>query len=136
MEKEVGDKCFTFWRFNTDLLEFLSLLHRPYYGFHKLFNLLVQASNIGVLLSRLLVHFHRLHTAVIFGREGIQNKIRILIDTDKITRSELLVVDQTDEREEDGLSGGGLDDGGFPNTCGVKVDISTFFSCLCLNIKI
>jgi len=56
----------TFWSFDADLLEELSLLHGPDDSFHKLFDLFVQASNIGVLLCRLLVHFHGFDSAVIF----------------------------------------------------------------------
>jgi hypothetical protein len=39
----------------------------------------------------------------------------------------LFWVNETDEREEYGLSGGGLDNGGLANSCSVKVDIGTFF---------
>lgn len=37
------------------------------------------------------------------------------------------MVDETDEWEEDGLSGGGLDDCGFAYSGGVQVDVGAFF---------
>ena len=39
------------------------------------------------------------------------------------------MVHEADEREEDGLAGAGLDDGGFANTGGVQVDVGAFFRC-------
>jgi hypothetical protein len=45
---------------DANLLKTLGLLHWPHNGFHELLNLLVEPSNICVLLRRLLVHFHSL----------------------------------------------------------------------------
>lgn len=55
----------TFRSFDANLLEEISLLHGPDDSLHKLFDLFVQSSNIGVLLCRLLVHFHGFDSTVI-----------------------------------------------------------------------
>ena len=78
--------------FDADFLEPLGFLHGPYDGFHQLLNLLVQASNIRVLLCWLLIHFHGLHSAVILGRQCIEDEIGIFVHANEITRLELLVV--------------------------------------------
>jgi hypothetical protein len=39
----------------------------------------------------------------------------------------LFGVNETDERKEDSLSGRGFDYSGLSNTCGVEVNVGTFF---------
>ena len=46
------------------------------------------------------------------------------------------MIDKTNEREEDGLAGGGFDDCGFANPSCVEVDIGTFFRRLFLDVEI
>jgi hypothetical protein len=58
----------TFGSFDANLLKALRLLHRPDNGFYKLLDLLVQTTNICVLLCRLLIDLHSLDSAVIFSR--------------------------------------------------------------------
>lgn len=88
----------TFGSLDSDLLESLGLLHGPDNSFNQLFNLLVQTTDICVFLRRLLVNFHCLDSAVVFGRECVENEVRVLVHTNEISGLELLVVDETDER--------------------------------------
>lgn len=46
------------------------------------------------------------------------------------------MVDKTDEGQEDGLAGGGLDDGGLANTSGIEIDICAFFGSFGGNIQV
>ena len=46
------------------------------------------------------------------------------------------MIDEADEREEDGLAGGGLDDSGFADTCGIEVDVGAFFGCFGSDVEI
>lgn len=46
------------------------------------------------------------------------------------------MVDKADKREEDGLTGGCLDDGGLANTGGIEVDVGTFLSSFSADIEI
>jgi len=39
----------------------------------------------------------------------------------------LFGVNETNKREEDGLSGRGFDDGGFSYTSSIEIDVGTFF---------
>lgn len=121
---------------DADLLEALSLFHWPHDCLHKLLNLFVQPAHVGVLLCRLLVHLHCLDSAVVLRGQCIEDEIRIFVHTNEVTRLELLVVDESDEWEEDRLSGGGLDDGALANTGGVQIDIGAFLRCLLLNIQV
>jgi hypothetical protein len=65
----------TLRRLDANLLKAFSLLHGPDDSLYQLFNLLVQASDIGVLLRRLLVDLHGLHAAVILGGQRVQDKV-------------------------------------------------------------
>jgi hypothetical protein len=60
---------------DADLLEPLGLLHGPHYRLNELLDLLVQTSDIGVLLRWLLVDFHGLDTAVVLGGQGVENEV-------------------------------------------------------------
>ena len=44
------------------------------------------------------------------------------------------MINEADERKEDGLSSRGLDDCGFANSCSVKVDVCALFCRLLLDI--
>jgi hypothetical protein len=69
-----GGEC-TFGSLDSDLLEALSLLHRPDNSFDQLFNLLVQTTDVGVLFGGLLVDFHGLDSAVVLGGECVENEV-------------------------------------------------------------
>ena len=60
---------------DANLLESLRLLHRPYNSLDQLLNLLVQTTNICVLLRRLLIDLHGLDSAVVFRGKCVQNEI-------------------------------------------------------------
>lgn len=121
---------------DSDLLEALSLLHRPDNSLDQLFNLLVQTTHICVLFRGLLVDLHGLDSAVIFGGQSVKDQVRVLVDTDEVSRLELLVVHKADEGEEDGLSGGCLDNGGFADAGGVEIDVGAFFGGIFFDIKV
>src|SRR5690242_16089111 len=74
VSKDVFD-CHTFGCLDANLLEPLCLLHGPYNSLHQLFNLLVQTSDISVLLRWLFINLHGLDSAVIFGGQCVQNEI-------------------------------------------------------------
>ena len=101
----------TFRRLDTDLGEALGFLHRPDNSFNEFFNLLIQPTNIRILLRRLLIHLHRLNPRIIFRRKSVEDEIGVFVDADEIARFELFVVDEADERQEDGLTSTSLDDG-------------------------
>lgn len=46
-----------------------------------LLDLLVQASDVTVLLRGPLVHLHGLHPGVVLRRQGLQDQIRVLVDS-------------------------------------------------------
>jgi hypothetical protein len=127
---------YTFGSLDANLLKPLRLFHGPYHSLDELFDLLVQASNIGVLLCRLLVDLHGLDSAIVFSGKSIQDKIRILVDTDEVAGLELFVIHESDERKEDGLTSRGLDDGGLAHAGGIQIYIGAFFRSFRLDIKI
>lgn len=113
----------TLWRLDANLLEPLRLLHGPDDGLDKLLDLLVETTNVRVLLCRLLIDLHGLDSAVVLGRKRVENEIGVLIDTNKIARLQGGGVDQTDQREEDGLSCRCLDDCGLAHAGGIQIDV-------------
>lgn len=58
----------TLRRLDTELREPLSLLHGPHDGLDDLLDLLVQTSDIRVLLRGLLIDLHGLHAVVVLCR--------------------------------------------------------------------
>ena len=46
------------------------------------------------------------------------------------------MVDEADEREEDGLSGAGFDDCGLADTGSVEVDVGALFCCFCCDVEV
>ena len=87
--------------------------------------MLVESTDVGIGLCRLLVHLHRLDSRVVLGGEGVENEVGILVDTDQISRFEGFGGNESDERKEDGLTSRGLDDGAFAGTLSVEVDVGT-----------
>ena len=66
----------------------------------------------------------------------VKYKVRVLVDTNEITWFKGSVVDETDERQEDGLAGGGFDDGGFAYSGRVKIDVCALFCGFFLDVEI
>lgn len=123
----ITEKIRTLWSLDSDLFEALRLLHGPHDGLHQLLYLFVETSNIAVLLRWLLVYLHSFYTAVIFSGKGIENEVGVLVDTDEVTGLQGIGVDETDKREEDGLSGRGLDDGGLADSRRIQIDVCALF---------
>ena len=46
------------------------------------------------------------------------------------------MVDEADKREENGLAGGSLDDGGFADAGGVEVDVGAFFGGFFFDVEV
>ena len=126
----------TFGSLDSNLLEALGLLHGPDNSLYQLFDLLVQTTNVGVLFGGLLVHFHGLDSAVVLGGECVENEIRVLVDTDEITRLKLFVVDKTDQGEEDGLASRCLDDGRLAYACGIQIDVGSLFGSIFFDVQV
>lgn len=51
---------------------------REHNGFHQLLYLLIEASNVTVVLCGLLINLHGFHPGVILCRQGVQDQVRIL----------------------------------------------------------
>ena len=51
---------------------------REHYGFNQLLYLLIEASDVAVVLCGLLIHLHGLHPGVILCWQGIQDQVGIL----------------------------------------------------------
>jgi hypothetical protein len=126
----------TFGSLDSNLLEALGLLHGPDDSLDQLFNLLVQTTDVGVLFGGLLVDFHGLNSAVVLGRECVENEVRVLVDTDEITGLELFVVDKTNQGEEDGLASRCLDDSRLAYACGIQIDVGTLFGSIFFDVQI
>jgi hypothetical protein len=75
--------------------------------------LLVQAANVGVHFCGFFIDFHCLDSTVVFSGKGIKDKIRVLVESNQVAGLEGGGVDEANDGEEDGLTGRGLDDGGF-----------------------
>lgn len=117
----------TLGSFDSNLLKTLSLLHGPNNGLDKLFDLLVETADVSVLLCRLLVHLHSLDSAVVFGWQGVEDEVGVLVDSNQVAGLQLLVIHQADERKENGLPSRCLNDSRFSNSCSIKVNVGTFF---------
>lgn len=94
--------------------------HRPFR-----LSLAFPLTNIGVRLCGFLVDFHGLDTRIIFRRQFIEHEVAVLVDTDEVSRSELIGWDETDERKEDGLTGARLDNRALALANAVQVYVRT-----------
>jgi len=72
----------TFRRPDSDVFEFFFVCDRQDNGFSELFDLFIQASDIGVLFGGFFVDFHGLDPGVVLGREFLEQNIGILVDSD------------------------------------------------------
>lgn len=79
----------------------------------QLLNLLVQASNIRILLRWLLLKFHGLDSRIILRRQLLQKDIRILINADQFPRPKLRRIYKSRHRQEDSIPGASLDNNTF-----------------------
>lgn len=62
------------------------MLHRQHDSLDQLLNLLIKTTDVRVRFCRSLVYFHRLDPRIVLGRQGVENKIGVLLDTDQIAR--------------------------------------------------
>lgn len=126
----------TLWRLDANLLEALGLLHGPHDGLDELLNLLVQPTDVAVLLSRLLVNLHGLDSAIVLCRESVEDQVRVLVDADQVAGLEGFGVDEADEGQEDGLSRRRLDHGRLADPCGIEVDVGALLQRLGRGIEV
>lgn len=126
----------TLGRLDSQRLELLGLLHGQDNSLHQLLNLLVQSSDIGVAVCGLLVYLHRLDPRVVLGGQGVENEVGILVDADEVSWLQCFGGDETDEREEDGLAGGGLDDGALALALGVEVDVGSLGGLILVGVNV
>jgi hypothetical protein len=126
----------TFGSFDANLLESFRLFHWPNNCLDQLLNLFIKATNVGVLLRRLLINLHGFDSTIVLSGESIENKVRVLVDPNKIAGLQFLVVNETYQRKEDGLSRRCLDYGGFSDSGCVKIDICTLLSGLLIDIQV
>lgn len=117
-------------------LEALGLLHGHDDGLYEFFDLLVEAANVVVRLCRLLVDLHRLDARVVLGGERVEDEVRVLVDSDEVFWSEGGGVDESDEREEDGLPRRGLDDGALALALRVEIDVGTLAGLVLIRVNV
>ena len=122
--------------FDAEGLEAFGLLHGHDDGLYELLDLLVEAANVVVRLCRLLVDLHRLDARVVLGGEGIEDEVRVLVDADEVFWSEGGRVDESDEREEDGLPRRGLDDGALALALRVEVDVGALAGLVLVRVNV
>ncbi len=77
-----------FWRSDTNVVEFLFVSDGQDDGFSQFFDLLVEATNIGVFFWWSFFDFHGSDSWVILSWELFEENIRIFIYADKFSRSE------------------------------------------------
>mmetsp|Transcript_121017 Transcript_121017/g.387456 ORF Transcript_121017/g.387456 Transcript_121017/m.387456 type:complete len:206 (+) Transcript_121017:867-1484(+) len=83
--------------------------HRQDDGLHQLLNLLVQTTDVAVLIRGALINLHRLHARVVLSRELVQHQVRILVHTDQVVGLDIAGLDQADDRQENRLTSSRLD---------------------------
>lgn len=88
----------TFRGLDANLLEPIGFLHGPHNRLDQLLDLLIQPAHVSVLLRGLLIHLHGFDSAVIFGRQGVEDEIRVLVNADEIGGLQLVRVDEANER--------------------------------------
>lgn len=108
---------------DSNLLETFRLFHGPHNSLHQFLYLFVQATNVTVLLSWLLIDFHSFDAGVIFGGESIEDQVRVFVHTNEVTGLQFIGVHQTNQWQEDGLSCRGFDDGRLANSRRVQVNV-------------
>lgn len=64
-------------------------------GLTKLFDLLVQATNVAVLLLWSFLNFHGFDSRVVLSRQLIEDDVRVFIDTHQLSRLEFDRVDES-----------------------------------------
>mmetsp|Transcript_7696 Transcript_7696/g.26505 ORF Transcript_7696/g.26505 Transcript_7696/m.26505 type:complete len:458 (+) Transcript_7696:35-1408(+) len=106
---------------DSQVLKVLLVRHGQHDGLHQLPDLLVQASDVRVVLRGLLVHLHHLDPRVVLGRQGVQHQVAVLVHADEVARLEGLRVDQAHDRQEDRLPRAGLEHDALPRPLGVEV---------------
>ncbi|MPC22113.1 hypothetical protein E2C01_015121 [Portunus trituberculatus] len=67
---------------------------------NQLLNLLIQSSNVAVLLCGSLVHLHGLHPRVVLSWQCLQDQVGVLVHPHQIPRLEGLGVHQANDRQE------------------------------------
>lgn len=97
---------------------------RQHDSLSQFFDLLVQASDISVLLRRLFLKLHGLDPRVILSRQLLQQNIGVLINANQLSRPEFRRIDKSRHREEDGIPGAGLDDNAFILGFLIQIDLS------------
>ena len=76
--------------------------HGEHHNLHQLLDLLVQSTNVAVLLSGPGVHLYGLHPAVILGWQGVQDQVAVLIYSNQIPLLEFLWLHQPSHWQEGG----------------------------------
>ncbi|CAN8007616.1 unnamed protein product, partial [Ixodes pacificus] len=113
----------TFGRADAQVDELLLVGHWEHDGFDEFLDLFVETADVGVLLCGTLVHFHRLDPGVVLLRQRFKDEVRVLVNTHQVARAQLFGVDESDDWQKVGLTGGGLDDGAFTLAERVEVHV-------------
>mmetsp|Transcript_6297 Transcript_6297/g.18868 ORF Transcript_6297/g.18868 Transcript_6297/m.18868 type:complete len:332 (+) Transcript_6297:939-1934(+) len=95
--------------FDPQAVEAVLVRHGQHDGLDQLLNLLIQPADVGVVLGGLLIHLHRLYTAIVLGGKRVKDEVRILVDAHQVAGLELVGVHQPNDRQEDGLPRAGLE---------------------------
>mmetsp|Transcript_99148 Transcript_99148/g.300955 ORF Transcript_99148/g.300955 Transcript_99148/m.300955 type:complete len:210 (+) Transcript_99148:1637-2266(+) len=99
-----------FWRRDSDGLKTLLVRHWQHDGLDQLLDLLVQATDVTVLVGWPLVNLHGLHPRVVLGRQLVKHQVGVLVDSDEVVRAQVLSLHEAYDWQEDGLPRRGLHD--------------------------
>jgi len=94
----------TLWWLNANRLKDLFVGDRQNNSLLHLTKLLGESTDIRVSLLRLLVDLHGLDTGVILGRQLVEDEVAIFVDTDEVTRLQVLRVDEANNGKKNGLN--------------------------------
>ena len=81
---------------DTDVFELCFVCHGQDDGFHQLLDLLVQTTDVRVLLCGPGVHLHRLHPRVVLGGELLQDEVGVFVHAHQVARFHVLRFNQSD----------------------------------------
>ena len=80
-------------RLDSDGSEHFHVGHWKHDGFDELLDLLVAASNVGVVLTRLFVNLHSLDAGIKLAGQLLQDEIAVLVNSNQVRRLQLVAVD-------------------------------------------
>jgi hypothetical protein len=108
----------TFGWLDSEVFETFRVRHGKDNGFDDFLNLFVETANVVVIFRGLLVNLHCFNARIIsltlsvsmsapesnaLCRQSVKDQIAVLVDANQIGRLELLGLNETNQRQKDGL---------------------------------